>query len=590
MLSGDPLKKQSSLELIKSTCSEISQTKRTPLPNEQANCCFGFFSANKQALKHRSKKEKELVRKTAPYLKIFEDSMVIDNYNSDWVEDFLFQVQRALLQCYDKILQFQKEFQHVASSIVKHKSIDDYGNTQRQHNMIRPNLKLQQIRLYDEIESQIKQKTHPVQHLCSAFKLVFVNQYKEFVHKNVDQTSQALLDKIIVQTVGLQSDYILSLSNEMEQKDDDQLQEELEKKNEITLANKVLDDVKLFFSALYHFVLRMYESHLNRIDLNALLQDIAKLCIQVIVKDEVHKILICLVRIDNFELDRDIRAKYALLKGVQPADFGIDPYLQLKNPLILLTELQKQFKIDLSSLILLISNKNLTLQNQEYSEIKQFTYQDFTKQYKEEIDQLPLEISKIIYQKADVKPYYKSVLKFREIMIKPHPPIDKLFQLYHLKEQIQQEVQDYWKDIITDKKKILINRDELTSIMLFLIAKTEIPDLTSQLKLIQEFTSQEIQNGSDHSIISAAYLMFSSPILWFSSIDGNKLLDRTYLLRATMQMTEQYSRFDKISFDDMNDRYDPFSVANSYTLRNSYLTGNNTKTVDLANIRSFAFY
>ena len=50
-------------------------------------------------------------------------------------------------------------------------------------------------------------------------------------------------------------------------------------------------------------------------------------------------------------------------------------------------------------------------------------------------------------------------------------------------------------------------------------------------------------------------------------------------------MTEQYARFDKISFDDINDKYDPFSLASSYTLRNSYLTGGNpTKTVDLSNL------
>lgn len=88
-----------------------------------------------------------------------------------------------------------------------------------------------------------------------------------------------------------------------------------------------MDDVKLFFQALLNFVIKMYVSYIKREDLGVLLEDIAKLCIEMIVKDDVYKVLICLVRIDNFELDKDLRAKYALLKCVKPLDFGIDPYL-----------------------------------------------------------------------------------------------------------------------------------------------------------------------------------------------------------------------------------------------------------------------
>ena len=51
---------------------------------------------------------------------------------------------------------------------------------------------------------------------------------------------------------------------------------------------------------------------------------------------------------------------------------------------------------------------------------------------------------------------------------------------------------EYWQDIITDDSKLMVNRDEHTSIMLFILAKTEIPDLFSQMQLITEFASYEI--------------------------------------------------------------------------------------------------
>lgn len=72
-------------------------------------------------------------------------------------------------------------------------------------------------------------------------------------------------------------------------------------------------------------------------------------------------------------------------------------------------------------------------------------------------------------------------------------PLKKLFILHtELKASILQDIKDFWEDIISDPNKITLNRDELTSIMLFIIARAEIPDLLSQLRLITEFTSEDI--------------------------------------------------------------------------------------------------
>ena len=71
-------------------------------------------------------------------------------------------------------------------------------------------------------------------------------------------------------------------------------------------------------------------------------------------------------------------------------------------------------------------------------------------------------------------------------------PLEKLFAIKDLKDLIQQEIQEYWADVITDYSKLVITRDELTSIFLFLICKAEVPDLYTQLKLMSEFTSADI--------------------------------------------------------------------------------------------------
>lgn len=50
----------------------------------------------------------------------------------------------------------------------------------------------------------------------------------------------------------------------------------------------------------------MYSESIRTPDLGPILEDIAKLVINIIVKDDVQKILICLLRIDNFDQDKDL--------------------------------------------------------------------------------------------------------------------------------------------------------------------------------------------------------------------------------------------------------------------------------------------
>ncbi len=46
---------------------------------------------------------------------------------------------------------------------------------------------------------------------------------------------------------------------------------------------------------------------------------------------------------------------------------------------------------------------------------------------------MPADVRNLFYEKAKIKPYKKSVAKFREIMTKPLSPPVKLFQLQDLK-------------------------------------------------------------------------------------------------------------------------------------------------------------
>lgn len=87
---------------------------------------------------------------------------------------------------------------------------------------------------------------------------------------------------------------------------------------------------------MHLFIQKFYAEHFEPCDLKELKEDLAKLVISIVIKDDIYKVLICLQRIDSFEQDKDLRGKYSLLKGVKTTEFGIDPYLCLSDPIVVI--------------------------------------------------------------------------------------------------------------------------------------------------------------------------------------------------------------------------------------------------------------
>lgn len=123
---------------------------------------------------------------------------------------------------------------------------------------------------------------------------------------------------------------------------------------------------------------------------------------------------------------------------------------------------------------------------------------------------------------------------------------------------------------------MILNRDELTSIMIFVIVKAEIPDLFSQLKLISEFTSTDIQEATKGYPLSEIYMLIQTTVQWLSSVDIQKLqADRSYLLNAKIEMRDDgFTRYDRIRFSEVGDRFDPFQVTVQHHAKNSYIGDN----------------
>lgn len=166
------------------------------------------------------------------------------------------------------------------------------------------------------------------------------------------------------------------------------------------------------------------------------------------------------------------------MKGVKTTDFEIDPYLSLAEPLVVIKEASKKYGIDIITTSDLVQNP--TVQKLDIEDMVNIEFKEYFQKNKAHIEELPGEVQIKLLQKAKIRPYQRSVLKFRDIMQKPCSPLLKLFMIQtDLTLQINADINEFWSDLLTDYSKITLNRDELTSIMLFIIARAEVPDLMS---------------------------------------------------------------------------------------------------------------
>ena len=122
-----------------------------------------------------------------------------------------------------------------------------------------------------------------------------------------------------------------------------------------------------------------------------------------------------------------MRKKYSILKGVKTSDFGIDPYLTMNDPAILIQEISSFKEVEIETSRDLVSNP--TVQNMDLEDMMNMQFKEYIKQNQDYILSLPNEVRTLIYEKAKIKPYKKSVAKFREIMTQPLAPPTKLFML-----------------------------------------------------------------------------------------------------------------------------------------------------------------
>lgn len=157
-----------------------------------------------------------------------------------------------------------------------------------------------------------------------------------------NRSSKQLIERIVEQNQGLQEDYIQYTMNN-EDYDEEIRQLELNRKSEITLYYKAMNEVKDFTFVIRTLIIKMYQPYLAKNDINDLAEDFLKLSTNLVVQDQVFKILLCLCRVESYLMDKELRQKYVMMKDYLPQDFGIDPYLTLNDESPIIEEVAKKY-------------------------------------------------------------------------------------------------------------------------------------------------------------------------------------------------------------------------------------------------------
>ena len=148
------------------------------------------------------------------------------------------------------------------------------------------------------------------------------------------------------------------------------------------------------------FLRVMYKDSIEEEDYKAIQEDIAKVVINMILRDDVLKVLVCLLRIDSYDMDKDFRAKYQLLKGIKTSDMGIDHYFSMNDAPLFFKEASKKYGVELKADTSFMSDKsmmNTTLQQElNVQDIANIDFKQYLEEHKQIMDNMPLSARQLI--------------------------------------------------------------------------------------------------------------------------------------------------------------------------------------------------
>ena len=167
-----------------------------------------------------------------------------------------------------------------------------------------------------------------------------------------------------------------------------------------------------------------------------------------------------------------------------------------------------------------------------------------------EIKEKPKETFKIIQNSLDIKsrtshknsyPYECAIKTLRSIK-NYKIPYEKMLIISSISSEIKESVNDFWKDMdrVVTSSLLNIDADELMSIFIYIILKSQMSSLLVHMKLIKEFTTSVAKN----TMVGYYFVTLDASIMFILEMDENNIMINRDKLRISSSRLNQNSFID----------------------------------------------
>ena len=319
------------------------------------------------------------------------------------------------------------------------------------------------------IKQQIEDPTHPMSHIISSFSEVFVRNYGKYVDKNAlseDEIYEQLED--INEMMSPSKVRWLDSGRDSEQIGTSQTERSLYT-SKYMLTDQIVQDLKVFIGLSLELLTDFYSLSpmFNRHSLISMREEMIDITSTRIIRDDVYKVVITFYQIETQDLGHDLVEKYKQFLHVKPENLNIDEYLCLNSSSPLLEVAREQKSME--RLPGRRGTVNMSLAHSIPHDELEFPP--------------PLPCEDDIKDRFIIRPYQTAIDELRKLDA-VQSPMEKMWLMARVHEQIMDSVDDFWAGVNVDKDNLIISAEHNVKIYLYLVIRCKISNFFAQVRFM----------------------------------------------------------------------------------------------------------
>ncbi|CAI2359445.1 unnamed protein product [Moneuplotes crassus] len=463
------------------------------------------------------------------------------------------------------------------------------------------------------IKKQINNQSHPINLLNQEFAKVFCKCYQKLVDKK-QASSVKLKSKLkelnqrMVILSGADTSFIKK--NESDEATNGSIGPNLSPKHNNMLTSQVIGDVKQFISLMLKTTKMFYLPVLRGSEFSELREDFVEGITNLILSNEVYKIVFSFLRLEFRDLEECLRERYREFTQLTPSECKVDEYFccDATSPILkihkdichsnneaVVSELtsinmDNPNRMTLSQRIKKELPKSFIFQRQdmlkdvpdtfEGKQDSQSCFEIIETEYEHRRSKSFNNVRKSSTSTAEIthslpkiweienrlrqKPYQNAISKLKEINI-CEGPMKKVRLLEKVNTIIKKDIEKFWEGIPVDPNHLTITHDTKIPLYIFLIIRSKIVNLAANIKFINEFTTSYVHG----SHLGNNLALYESAMTIVADNEKNYINNVAEQKKVHKQATSRFGSFATSIFNEDLDPFFEFENQGSFVVEKS---------------------